>query len=62
MAKPLHALTLTGDPDISPGNAAPKAENDMDSAVPASLVMQNQGGSHEQVRYPDRMQRVALLM
>jgi hypothetical protein len=33
----------------------------MDSTVSVSLVMQNQGGSDEPVRYPDRMQRVALL-
>jgi hypothetical protein len=55
------ALTLIADPTSNPENASRKTGNDTNPAFAASLEMQNQGSSHEPVRYPEAMQRVALL-
>jgi hypothetical protein len=61
MAEPLHGSDVNRRPDIEPENASPKTGNAPNPAVSASLEMQNQGSSHEPVRYPEPMQRVALL-
>jgi len=61
MAEPLHGSDVNRRPDIEPENASPKTGNAPNPAVSAALEMQNQGGSHEPVRYPEPMQRVALL-
>lgn len=61
MAEPLHGSDVNSRPDIEPENASRKREIPPNPAVSASLEMQNQGSSHELVRYPEPMQRVALL-
>jgi hypothetical protein len=61
MGERVHALTLIADPTANPENASPKTGNGTNWAVSASLEMQNQGSSHEPVRYPEPMQWVALL-
>ena len=61
MAEPLHGSDVNSRPDIEPENASRKTGNDANPAVSVSLEMQNQGGSYEPVRYPEPMQRVALL-
>jgi hypothetical protein len=61
MAEPLHDSDVNRRRDIEPQSASPKTGNAPNPAVSESLEMQNQGSSHEPVRYPEPMQRVALL-
>jgi hypothetical protein len=61
MAEPPHGSDVNRRPTSNPENASRKTGNDANPAFAASLEMQNQGSSHEPVRYPEAMQRVALL-
>jgi len=61
MAEAPHDSDVNRRPTSNPENASRKTENDANPAVSVSLEMQNQGGSYEPVRYPEPMQRVALL-
>ena len=61
MGEAVHALTLIADPTRTLKTHRQRREMARIWAVSASLEMQNQGSSHELVRYPEPMQRVALL-
>jgi hypothetical protein len=61
MAEPLHGSDVNRRPDIEPRKRITQTGNAPNPAVSESLEMQNQGSSHEPVRYPEAMQRVALL-